>query len=243
MSAEPTTKNQEPIPKFASTLVIAFPDVQKAGPKILLSATSASTNGTSIPAWSHYCSKLSSSRKGKSAGKTSDGLKIGYSTTTLSDQPGASLLTIAAAPPTTEQATYLCEAIVNHARASGTGKIILVAASNFTTKDAKTHALKLHYDGVVGFPDVPKDVPLGDHILNTFLTLLTFADIPTIALVHPAQKGMNIRESQAVIEGLIAGLASVLGDNVQEFSAERAFQCTSVLPTQDEEGAESLMYL
>ncbi|KAG0245872.1 hypothetical protein BGX31_005583, partial [Mortierella sp. GBA43] len=213
-------------------------------PKILLSAASASTNGASVASWIHYFKKQSTSRKAKSSKATSDDQKIRHSTTTLSDQKGVSLLTIVAAPPTTEQASHLCEAIVNHARASGTSKIILVAASNFATKDSRTHVLKLHHDESVAFPLVPKDVPLGDHILNTFLTLLSFGIIPTTVLLHPAQKGISLRESQAVIEGLTAGLTSALGDGrSQEFSAERAFQYSTVLEAQDEEGAESLMYL
>ncbi|KAI8345856.1 hypothetical protein B0O80DRAFT_431351 [Mortierella sp. GBAus27b] len=114
-----------------STLVIAFPDVLQAGPKILLSPASASTNGTSVASWIHYFKKQSTSRKAKSSKATSDDQKIRHSTTTLSDQKGVSLLTIVAAPPTTEQASHLCEAIANRARTSGTSKIILVAASNF----------------------------------------------------------------------------------------------------------------
>lgn len=153
MSTLPTTGREEPIPEFKPTLVIAFPDVLGAGPKILLSAASASTNGSSIPAWSHYFRKPSS-RKAKSSKKTQDDKNLGYSTAVLSGQQGVSLLTIAVAPPTTEQASYLCEAIVNHARASGSNKIILVATSNFTTKNSKTHALKLHH-GMSGYILVP----------------------------------------------------------------------------------------
>lgn len=48
----------------------------------------------------------------------------------------------------------------------------------------------------MGLAAVPKDVSLGDHILSTFLTLLTYIDIPTIALVHPAKKGTNLRETR-----------------------------------------------
>ncbi|KAI8345215.1 hypothetical protein B0O80DRAFT_491871 [Mortierella sp. GBAus27b] len=145
MSTQTALGHEEPIPKFESTLVIAFPDVLQAGPKILLSAASAGTNGASVASWIHYFKKQSTSRKDKSSKATSDDQKIRHSTTTLSDQKGVSLLTIVVAPPTTEQVSHLCEAIVNRARASGTSKIILVAASNFATKDSRTHVLKLHH--------------------------------------------------------------------------------------------------
>lgn len=53
-------------------------------------------------------------------------------------------MTIAVAPPSNEQSTYLCEAIVNQARVSGTQHIVLVAASNFTSKVQDTHVVQLH---------------------------------------------------------------------------------------------------
>ncbi|KAF9969110.1 hypothetical protein BGZ65_012262, partial [Modicella reniformis] len=243
MSTQTTTAQEGSIPRFESTLVIAFPDVLGAGPKILLSAANAGTSGSSIPAWSHYFKKLSTTRKSKTSTKTTDNdTKLGYSTTTLADQQKVSLLTIAAAPPTTEQASYLCEAIVSQARDSGTSRIVLVASSNFPTKDLRTHVLKLHHDSGPGFPEAPKNVSLGDHILNTFLTLLTFVNIPTTVLVHPAQKGVSLRELQAVIVNLTAGLTSVLGDSsLKEFSSERAFN--HVFRMEDEESFGSLMYL
>lgn len=51
-------------------------------------------------------------------------------------------------------------------------------------------------EGHLGLTAVPKDVSIGDHILSTFLTLLTYIDIPTTALVHPAKKGTNLRETK-----------------------------------------------
>ncbi|KAF9993871.1 hypothetical protein BGZ80_002356 [Entomortierella chlamydospora] len=237
------------IPKFEPTLVIAFPDVLLAGPKILLSANATSTHGQPIAEWSHYFKRQSAKKPSTSSKVASADVKaIIYSATTFTDpqqqqQQNLSLLTIAAAPPTTEQAYNLCKAIVDHARTSNTHKIILLGASNFVSKEQKTHVAQIHHDSLKGFPVLPKDVPLGDHILNTFLTLLTFIDIPTVALIHPAKKGMSLRESQAIIEDLTASLVSVIGDkNSTEFSAERAFN-HKVHKIEDEEDLESMMYL
>ncbi|KAF9346470.1 hypothetical protein BGX26_002016, partial [Mortierella sp. AD094] len=146
------------IPKFESTLVIAFPDVFLAGPKILLSANATSTHGQPITEWSHYFTRQSAkkpsasydSQNNKSKIAVADAETIIYSATTLADpqqqqQQKLSLLTIAAAPPTTEQASNLCKAIVDHAQASNTHKIILLAASNFVVKEQKTHVVQIHY--------------------------------------------------------------------------------------------------
>ena len=54
-------------------------------------------------------------------------------------------------------------------------------------------------EGSLGLPALPKDVSLGDHILNTLLALLTFIEIPTTALVHPAKKGTGLRETRVRI--------------------------------------------
>ncbi|KAI1315914.1 hypothetical protein EDD11_000228 [Mortierella claussenii] len=248
-----TTPTSTAVPSFESTLVIAVPDVLLAGPKILLSATGSSlSQSATIPAWSQYFSRPASNKR--SAGYTHSS---GHNASASQNSPSltkekihysfaneATLLSITAAPPTTEQASHLCETIVRHAQASGTSRIILVAASNFVAQEQRTHAVHLHRDGEVAqFPAVPKGVPLGDHILSTFLTLLTFVDIPTTALVHPAKKGSSLRESQAVIGDLVSSLALVLGQgSMIEFSAEKAFQY-SVSKDRDEESVEHTMYL
>ncbi|KAG0367752.1 hypothetical protein BC939DRAFT_29581 [Gamsiella multidivaricata] len=246
MANQSTASTIGSIPKFESTLVIAFPDVLLAGPKILLSAADAHTNGTSIPTWSHYCSRSSKNSNAGSNSRSNFAAtnKIQHSTAAVdANQQRMSLLTIVVAPPTMEQASYLCEAIVNQAQTSGTEKIILVAASNFATKEQRTHVVQIHHDGAVEFPAVPRDVALGDHILNTFLTLLTFAGVPTTALVHPAKKGTGLKESQTVLENLTTSLALVIGDkNSAVFSAERAIQY-SVLRSEDDGSVESMMYL
>ncbi|KAF9188534.1 hypothetical protein BGZ49_003930, partial [Haplosporangium sp. Z 27] len=103
--------------------------------------------------------------------------------------------------------------------------------SGTTTDDAK------------GLPALPKDVPLGDHILNSFLTHLAFIDIPTVALVHPAKKGISLREAQAIFESLTDSLISVVGDKYSsEFLADKAFNY-NLLKSEDEESLESMMYL
>ncbi|KAF9301092.1 hypothetical protein BGZ91_009652, partial [Linnemannia elongata] len=146
---------------FESTLVVAFPDVLMAGPKILLSAA---PHADSIPAWSHFCTTPEPTHKRSTATSTSlasqkkkralEANAIRYSTV-----PGGriGLLTIAVAPPTNEQSSYLCEAIVKQARASGTERIVLVAASNFASKVQDTHIVQLHQEGQLGFTAIPKD--------------------------------------------------------------------------------------
>ncbi|KAF9100516.1 hypothetical protein BGX29_006515 [Mortierella sp. GBA35] len=239
MIKEPIDAASGSIPKFESTLVVAFPDVLMAGPKILLS----STHATTIPAWAHYCStstptdkrNTSQQKKKKSVDKNA----VRYSTTA----GGLGLLTIAVAPTTNEQSSYLCEAIVNQAKASGTQRIILVAASNFATKIQDTHVVQLHQEGLLGLAPVPKDVSLGDHILNTFLTLLTYIDIPTTALVHPAKKGTNLRESRTIIENLTRSLGVAIGGQASvEFSADKAFDYNTST-AEEEASTESMMYL
>ncbi|KAF9432021.1 hypothetical protein BGZ76_011401 [Entomortierella beljakovae] len=229
------------IPKFESTLVIAFPDVILAGPKILLSSRSASSLGKAIPEWSNYLTRqsLADTSTKKSTTKPSE---IIYTATKVNNQD-LGLLAIPATPPTTEQASNLCHAIVSHAQASNTKKIILLAASNIAIKDQKVHAVYLHGDRALDFPALPKDVPLGDHILSTFMALLEFIDIPTIVLIHPAKKGINLRETQAILENLTASLGQVVGDNTSdEFSSSRAFDYR-ILKAEDEESPESMMYL
>ncbi|KAF9989060.1 hypothetical protein BGZ75_007742 [Mortierella antarctica] len=248
------------IPTFESTLVIAFPDVLLAGPKILLSSRSAraegaSSSSSSIAAWSHYCSAPPSTKK-KSASteyghqdKTVSLDEVRYSTASTAAATGGDhqkigLLTITLAPPTAEQATHLCEAIVKQAQVSGTRRIVMVAASNFAAKEQGTHLVTIHHDDAsLGLPTIPKDVPLGDHILNTCLTLLAFTDIPTTAVVYPAKKGTGRNESRTILENLTASLTLVVGkEYATEFSAEAAFQCT-VSRTEDEENAQSMMYM
>ncbi|KAF9571219.1 hypothetical protein EC968_000815 [Mortierella alpina] len=246
------------IPTLESTLVIAFPDVLLAGPKILLSSHAASVkegSSSSVAAWSHYCSALSSSKKKTaSAGydhqdRTAKGAsldKVHYfaCTAAIGDHQKIGLLTIAVAPPTAEQATHLCEAIVKQAQASGTRRIVIVAASNFAAREQRTHLVSInHDDTALGLEAVPRDVPLGDHILNTCLTLLAFTDIPTTALVHPAKKGTGRKESRIILENLTASLALVIGNEyATEFSADAAYQYT-VSRSEDEESAQSMMYM
>ncbi|KAF9956528.1 hypothetical protein BGZ72_002699 [Mortierella alpina] len=247
------------IPTFDSTLVIAFPDVLLAGPKILLSSRSASTqDASSIAAWSHYCSAPPSTKKKTAStghdskdkitaakGASLDKVHYSTSTATTGDHQKLGLLTIAVAPPTTEQATQLCEAIVKQAQASGTRRIVLVAASNFAAKEQRTHLVTINQDdSALGLAAaVPKDVPLGDHILNTCLTLLAFTEIPTTAVVHPAKKGTGRTECRTILENLTASLTAVVGNEYgSEFSADAAFQYSVARP-EDEESAQSMMYM
>ncbi|KAG0052496.1 hypothetical protein BGZ83_002526, partial [Gryganskiella cystojenkinii] len=146
MIKEPITPSETgSIPAFESTLVIAFPDVLMAGPKILLSSAHAQTQTQTIPAWFHFSSPpTSSSKKGKATSATTrkppQTDSVLYSTTTVgTSQHKVGLLTKSTAPATTEQASYLCEAIVNQARTSETQKIIILAASNVDTKHFGTH--------------------------------------------------------------------------------------------------------
>ncbi|KAF9195702.1 hypothetical protein BGZ50_003872 [Haplosporangium sp. Z 11] len=242
MIKEPMDTDAGVIPKFESTLVIAFPDVLLAGPKILLSSASATSHGSFISAWSRYCSqpskgKATVSKRSKSASENS----IYYSTAVLDDQQNLGLLSIVVAPPTTEQATYLCEAIVNQIHASSTQRVILVAASNFAVKEQATHVVQINHDTKLDLPIMPKGVALGDHILNTFLALLTYTDIPTVALVHPAKKGTGLRETQAILENLTSSLALAIGGKGSSvFSAEAAFQY-NISRTEDEENVESMI--
>ncbi|KAF8946128.1 hypothetical protein BGZ47_001266 [Haplosporangium gracile] len=255
MIKEPISAEKEPLPTFESTLVVAFPDVLMAGPKILLSAA---PHADSIPAWSHFCTtpaptlKKSTTATGAASlasQKTKKMLEanaIRYSTVSTGGQGGIGLLTIAVAPPTNEQSSYLCEAIVSQAKVSGTQRIVLVAASNFTTKIQDTHIVQLHQEGQLGLATVPKDVSLGDHILNTFLTLLTYIDIPTTALVHPAKKGTNLRETRAIIESLTRALGVAIGGAALAsgmlFTADKAFEYNTST-TEEEASTESMMYL
>ncbi|KAF9964126.1 hypothetical protein BGZ70_006924, partial [Mortierella alpina] len=242
------------IPTFESTLVIAFPDVLLAGPKILLSSRSASTGGaSSIAAWSHYCSAPPSTKKKTAStghghedtiaaakGASSDKVQYFTSTAGSGDRPEKiGLLTIAVAPPTAEQATHLCETIVKQAQASGTRRIVIVAATNFAAKEQRTHLVTIHHDDAgFGLATVPKDVPVGDHILNTFLNLLAFTDIPTTAVVHPAKKGTGRSEALTILENLTASLTLVIGkEYATEFSADAASQYT-VSRAEDEESAQ-----
>ncbi|KAF9121893.1 hypothetical protein BGX30_002316 [Mortierella sp. GBA39] len=247
MIKEPIGAESEPLPSFESTLVVAFPDVLMAGPKILLSAA---PHADSIPAWSHFCTPPEPAHKRSSTTSTSlasqkkkkalEANAIRYS---MVPGGGIGLLTIAVAPPTNEQSSYLCEAIVKQARASGTGRIVLVAASNFASKVQDTHIVQLHQEGQLGLAAVSKDVSLGDHILSTFLTLLTYIDIPTTALVHPAKKGTNLRETRAIIENLTRALGVVVGDQASKvFSADKAFDYNTST-TEEEASTESMMYL
>ncbi|KAF9902957.1 hypothetical protein EC991_004333 [Linnemannia zychae] len=253
MIKEPIDAESGILPTFESTLVVAFPDVLMAGPKILLSSAHATSQGTSIPAWSHYCAtpvptnKKTSSTTATSAPSLSLNKKkkaeenaIRYS---ILPTARVGLLTITIAPPTNEQSSYLCEAIVNQARVSGTKRIVLVAASNFASKTQDTHIVQLYQDGLLGLTALPKDVPLGDHILNTFLTLLTYMDIPTTALVHPAKKGTNLRETRTIIDSLTKALGVAIGGQESaEFSADKAFDY-NMSTAEEEAGTESMMYL
>lgn len=153
MIKEPTditspTTAEAGLPTFESTLVIAFPDVLQAGPKILLSSAHTVSQGQTIAAWSHYSSppiKASKASGASRAAKKQPKDSVHYSTATGGKDPQQiGLLTISTAPATTEQASFLCEAIVNQAKASGTQKIIIVAASNFATKQSQTHIVQLH---------------------------------------------------------------------------------------------------
>lgn len=144
MIKEPIGVESELLPTFESTLVVAFPDVLMAGPKILLSSPAA-PHADSIPAWSHFCTTPAPTHKksitiGTKKKRAVEGNAIRYSTVS----GGIGLLTIAVAPPTNEQSTYLSEAIVNQARVSGTQQIVLVAASNFASKVQDTHIVQLH---------------------------------------------------------------------------------------------------
>ncbi|KAG0028472.1 hypothetical protein BGZ81_004719 [Podila clonocystis] len=245
MIKEPISTEDGSAPKFESTLVIAFPDVSMAGPRILLSSSSQSTesNRHAITAWSQYCSPPPSRKKKASATSThKDSIpKIVYSASAASSNLG--LLTVTVAPPTTEQASNLCEAIVNHARESDTRHIIIVAASNFASQTSETQVIQLHTATPLPLKSVQSNVPLGDHILNTFLTLLTFSDIPTTVLVHPAKKGSSIRDTKAVIEHLTVALSAAVGStNAHIFSASRAIDFDS-FQKEEEKAVESMMYL
>ncbi|KAF9121400.1 hypothetical protein BGW39_010566 [Mortierella sp. 14UC] len=246
---------KEPIalPTFESTLVVAFPDVLMAGPKILLSSAHATSQGASIPAWSHFCTtpvptnKKNTSATATAAQSLSSNKKkrveenaIRYSTL---PEAGVGLLTITIAPPTNEQSSYLCEAIVNQARVSGTKRIVLVAASNFASKVQDTHIVQLHQEGLLGLAALPKDASVGDHILSTFLTLLAYIDIPTTALVHPAKKGTNLRETRTIIDNLTRALGVAIGGQASaEFSADNAFDYNTST-AEEEASTESMMYL
>lgn len=162
MIKEPIGAESEPLPTLESTLVVAFPDVLMAGPKILLSAA---PHADSIPAWSHFCTTHEPTHKRNTATSTSlasqkkkkalEANAIRYSTV---PEGGIGLLTIAVAPPTNEQSSYLCEAIVKQARASGTERIVLVAASNFASKVQDTHIVQYH-QGNGGFLLLIQGVP------------------------------------------------------------------------------------
>ncbi|GJJ75785.1 hypothetical protein EMPS_08143 [Entomortierella parvispora] len=251
MIKEPTdaTTPEAGLPTFESTLVIAFPDVLQAGPKILLSSAHAASQGQTVTAWSHYSTApISAAKISRAASGSAKPAKkqpkdfVHYSTAALGGQT-IGQLTVSTAPATTEQASFLCQAIVHQAKASGTQKIIIVAASNVATKQSRTHVVQLHQEGSLGLPALPKDVSLGDHILNTLLALLTFIEIPTTALVHPAKKGTSLRETRSIIENLTASLALTLGEGGStEFSAERAFEYRPS-KGEDEEAADSMMYL
>ncbi|KAG0214934.1 hypothetical protein BGX28_001140 [Mortierella sp. GBA30] len=240
------------IPKFESTLVIAIPDVLMAGPKILLSSIN-SGEASSIPAWVHYCSTPSLDKKKSVSSYDINSSKptkdmnadktIKYFTATTATGQRLGLLTIATAPPTTEQASYLSEAIVKQAQISGTQRIVLVAASNFLAKERGTHLIQINHDSLLNLPAAPKDVALGDHILNTFLAMLRFTNVPTTALVHPAKKGTSLTETRTILESLATSLSMVIGGSSSElFSAERAFEF-SVSKTDEEESTESMMYM
>ncbi|KAF9933548.1 hypothetical protein FBU30_005190 [Linnemannia zychae] len=255
MITEPIDAESGTLPSFESTLIVAFPDVLMAGPKILLSSTTAYAN--SIHAWSHYCATPASNSKSGanvvgSASSTSQRKRkaaeenaVRYATVPGVGAGGIGLLTIAVAPPNNEQSTYLCEAIVRQAQASGTQHIILVAASNFASKAQTTHVVQLHREEKLGLEAVPKDVSMGDHILNTFLTLLTFFDIPTTALVHPAKKGTSLREARSIIENLTQSLDVAIGGQAAAAAgllAEKAFEYNPST-VEEEITTESMMYL
>ncbi|KAF9216557.1 hypothetical protein BGZ59_009155 [Podila verticillata] len=244
MIKEPISTEDGSAPKFESTLVVAFPDVSMAGPRILLSSSSQSTqsNRHAIAAWSQYCSPPPSRKKKSATSTRKDNIPhIVYSASAASTNLG--LLTVTVAPPTTEQASHLCEAIVNHARESGTRHIIIVAASNFASQTSETHVIQLHNATPVSLKPVQSNVPLGDHILNTFLTLLTFSDIPTTILVQPAKRGNSIRDTKNVIEHLTGALSAAVGStSAHIFSASRAIAFDS-FQGEEEEAVESMMYL
>ena len=95
----------------------------------------------------------------------------------------------------------------------------------------------------VSLKPVQSNVSLGDHILNTLLTLLTFSDIPTTILVQPAKKGSSIRETKSLIEHLTGALTAAVGStNAHIFSASRAIAFDS-FQREEEETVESMMYL
>lgn len=90
---------------------------------------------------------------------------------------------------------------------------------------------------------VQSNVPLGDHILNTLLTLLTFSDIPTTILVQPAKRGSSIKDTKNVIEHLTGALSAAVGStSAHIFSASRAIAFDS-FQGEEEEAVESMMYL
>ncbi|KAF9583135.1 hypothetical protein BGW38_010182 [Lunasporangiospora selenospora] len=234
------------IPRFASTLLIAFPDVLMAGPRILLSADTQGTPSnteTSIAAWSHYCTPVSK-KKSASPPTTDTTGKILYSAGHLgASDVSIGLLTVLVAPPTTEQASNLCEAIVSQAKASGTSQIILVASSNVTPTTATglnltslsqtTHQLQISESQQLSLPVLPMNASLGDHILSTLVALLTFSRISTTAL--------------AILDDLVSALLQIsIGGQANAagrlFSAEKAFQYN--ISVKDEESSVGhLMYL
>ncbi|KAK3846024.1 MAG: hypothetical protein J3R72DRAFT_435120 [Linnemannia gamsii] len=253
MIKEPIDAESGTLPAFESTLVVAFPDVLMAGPKILLSSAHATSQGTSIPAWSHFCTTPVPTNKRSTASATTTAPSASSNRKKRAEENairysavpagGIGLLTITIAPPTNEQSSYLCEAIVHQARVSGTKRIVLVAASNFSSKVQDTHIVQLHQEGLLGLAALPKNVSLGDHILSTFLTLLTYIDIPTTALVHPAKKGTNLRETRTIIESLTRALGMAIGGPASaEFSADKAFDYNTST-SEEEASVESMMYL
>ncbi|KAG0347970.1 hypothetical protein BG004_006448 [Podila humilis] len=246
MIKEPISTEDGSAPQFEQTLVVAFPDVAMAGPRILLSSLAQSTkaNQHSIAAWSQYCSPPASRKnkhKHKISSRTDSKIpQIVYSTSGASTNLG--LLTVTVAPPTTEQATNLCAAIVNHAQKSGTRHIIILAASRFAA-DPETHAVLLNDAPQVAFKAVKDNVSFGDHILNTLMTMLTFSNVPTTILMHPAKKGVSLRDTKAVIEHLTDALSTVVGStNAHLFSSSQAIAFDS-FQRDEEEVVESMMYL
>ncbi|ORZ20817.1 hypothetical protein BCR41DRAFT_394729 [Lobosporangium transversale] len=207
------------IPMFEATLVIGLPDVLLAGPRILLSASQAGTSVTPIQAWSHFYSSSATTKKLSTVNKNI------YHTTFASVDERVSMLSITVSPPTIEQCSYLCEAIVSQALASKTSRIILVAATNFVPKENHTYLVEIHDRGTSSIPQVSKELALGDHILNTFLTLFNFINIPSTTLLHPARKGVSLKELEAIIGSMAASLASLIGDqDLIQFSAKKAIE-------------------
>lgn len=172
-----TTTAEAGLPIFESTLVIAFPDVLQAGPKILLSSAHAVSQGQTIAAWSHYNSPPASTTKSSTAsGATKPAKKqrqdaIHYSTAIGGkDSQKIGLLTVSAAPATTEQASFLCEAIVSQAKSSGTRRIIIVAASNVATKQSQTHVVQLHQGKRISSKGKARTEQFSSFVLATYAT-------------------------------------------------------------------------